>query len=178
MPAFLAVGRILGPHGVRGEVKVEVLTDFNSRFDPGSKLWIEGEAAPCEVQASRPHKEKLLVRLDCVPDRTQAERLRGRHLLAPRAEATPLPEGEYYSDELEGLTVVSSEGRTLGTLTDVLWTGANEVYVVEGDLGEVLLPAIADVVQEVDLQKQKMVVKLLPGLVPALETNSGKHPEH
>lgn len=170
MTDFLAVGRIVGPHGIRGELKVEVMTDFPARFEPGSTLWVEGFDEPCEVVSSRTHKRFLLVHLDCFGDRTQAEPLRGLHLQVPRQQAMPLPEGEFYSDELQGLRVETVEKVELGTLVEVVWTGANDVYIVQGEFGELLLPAIAEVVQEVDLQKGRMVVQLLPGLIPELET--------
>ncbi|NUQ39043.1 MAG: 16S rRNA processing protein RimM [Caldilineales bacterium] len=173
MDAFLAVGRIVSPHGIRGEVKIDVMTDFPSRFDPGSQLWLEGETAPCQVVAARSHKGHLLVQLDCLADRTAAEWVNGRYLLIPRDQAHVLPAGEYYQDELVGLEVVSEAGQVLGHLAEVVWTGANEVYLIEGALGELLIPAVAEVVQEVDLQRGRMVVKLIPGLLPELETVGG-----
>lgn len=172
-PAFIAVGRIVGPHGVRGEIKVEALTDFPERFAPGAELWLEDEDEPCRVLSSRPHRDFLLLLLDCIPTRGDAEAVQGRYLVVPRHLANLLPEGEYYSDEIKGLAVVSQTGDKLGVVVDVWWTGANEIYVVEGGYGEILLPAIAQVVQEVDLQNQKLVVKLIPGLVPELDAPSG-----
>ncbi|NOZ73520.1 MAG: 16S rRNA processing protein RimM [Chloroflexi bacterium] len=167
--SHLAVGRIIGVHGIRGEMKVNVMTDFPERFEPGSMLWIEGESTPREILSVREHKGNLLVRMAGLATRTEAELMRQRYLLIERSQAMPLPENEFYEDELLGLRVVTTTGILLGELVEVLQTGANDVYIVEGDLGEVLLPAIADVVQSVDLQKEEMVVKLLPGLVPALD---------
>ena len=165
----LAVGRIGGAHGIHGELKVEVLTDFPHRFEPGSRLFLEGEEVEREVVSARPHKAYMLVKLKNIENRTEAQQLRGLHLLVHRDNATPLPEDEYYTDELVGLRVITTEGVNLGELTEVLWTAANEVYVVQGGYGEVLLPAIADVIQEVDLQKGEMGVRLLPGLVQSLD---------
>ncbi|MCO6450339.1 MAG: 16S rRNA processing protein RimM [Caldilineales bacterium] len=170
---YIAIGRILAPHGVRGEIKVESMTDFPARFAVGSNLLVEGESRSRAVIQSRPHKEALLLRLAGIDNRTQAELLRDRHLLLPRHEATPLPAGEYYSDEIEGLAVITMDGRPLGNLVEVLWTAANEVYVVDGDYGEILVPATSEVVQEVDLGRGIMVVKLLPGLAPELEGDLG-----
>lgn len=172
MDSFLAVGRIVSPHGIRGEVKIEVMTDFPSRFDPGAQLWLEGEDEPCRVLTTRVHKDHLLARLDCLPDRTAAEWASGRYLLIPRDQAHALPAGEYYRDELVGLAVVSEAGLALGRLVEVLWTGANEVYLLDGVHGELLIPAVAEVVQEVDLQTGRMVIKLIPGLLPELEAAS------
>jgi 16S rRNA processing protein RimM len=109
------------------------------------------------------------VKLRDLDSRTEAEQMCGRHFLVPRDNAEILPEGEYYVDELVGLRIITTNGVELGKLTEVLWTNANEVYVVNGPFGEVLLPAIADVVQEVDLQNNEMLVKLLPGLVQSLD---------
>lgn len=166
---FLLVGHVLAPHGLQGEVKVSVSSDFPERFAAGAELWVEGDDEPCRVVTSRPHGDYLLLLLDRYGDRTLAEHLRNRDLIVPRKLAKPLPEGEYYSDELVGLHVITASAQNLGVLVDIWWTGANEVYVVEGPLGEVLLPAIAEVVQDVDLQNRRMVVKLLPGLVPELD---------
>ena len=165
----LAVGRIGGAHGIRGELKVEVLTDFPHRFEPGSRLFLEGEEVAREVVSARPHKAYMLVKLQNIENRTEAQQLHGLYLLVHRDNATPLPEDVYYTDELVGLRVITTKGVELGKLTEVLWTAANEVYVVQGLFGEVLLPAIADVIQEVDLQNGEMLVRLLPGLVQSLD---------
>ena len=169
---YLLVGHILAPHALQGEVKVSVSSVFPERFAVGAELWVEGDDGPCRVVSSRPHGDYLLLLLDRYSDRTQAELLRNRNLVVPRGQAKPLPEGEYYSDELVGIQVITASAQDLGVLVDIWWTGANEVYVVEGPLGEVLLPAIAEVVQDVDLQNRRMVVKLLPGLVPELDATA------
>jgi 16S rRNA processing protein RimM len=161
----MAVGRIVGAHGIRGEIKVKQLTDFPERFAPGSLLYVEEEGFQREVISARPHKGLLLVKLSGITDRTTVEGLRGRHLFIAREEAMALEEDEYYEDELVGLRVETMEGELLGQLTEIIWTGANEVYIVQGPRGEVLLPAIAEVVQEVDLDAGVMRVTLLPGLV-------------
>lgn len=164
--AYIVVGKIVGVHGIRGEVKVDVLTDFPERFEPGSELLVEGDDLLWRIVSSRPHKKMLLIRFERIEDRSQAAALSGRYLLVSRESAGSLPEGEYYADELIGLTVLTDKGVDLGEITEVWWTAANEVYVVEGSFGEVLLPAIADVIQHIDLAKGELVVKLLPGLVP------------
>ena len=161
----MAVGRIVGVHGIRGEIKVKQLTDFPERFAPGSLLYLEEESFQREVISARPHKGLLLVKLSGFSDRTAVEHLRGKYLFIAREEAMPLEEDEYYEDELIGLQVETMEGEALGELIEIIWTGANEVYIVKGPRGEVLIPAIADVVQEVDLDAGIMRVTLLPGLV-------------
>jgi len=161
---YLAVGRIVGVHGVRGEIKVKQLTDFSERFAPGSRLFLEGESFQREVLSSRPHKGVLLVRLSGVDDRDAITALRGKHLFVAREDAMALEEGEYYEDDLVGLRVETMDGELLGDLAEIMWTGANEVYIVKGPRGELLLPAIVDVVREVDVDAGVMRVSLLPGL--------------
>lgn len=168
----LAVGQIVGIHGLRGEMKVNVLTDFDDRFAPDALLWVEGETSPRSVVSARWHKRSLLLHLAGLDSRTVLEPLRQRYLFIERSQAAPLETDEYYEDELVGLQVRTEAGQVLGVLTEVLWTGANDVYVIQGDWGEVLLPAIAEVVQNVDLQHEQMVVRLLPGLIPALDAES------
>jgi len=161
---YLAVGRVIGPHGVRGEIKVKQLTDFPERFALGALLFVEGEPFQREVVAVRPHKGVMLIKLSGIGDRNAVEILRGKYLFVAREDAMPLEEDEYYEDELVGLAVETLEGELLGELVELMWTAANEVYIVNGPRGEILLPAIADVVQEVDVKKGVMRVTLLPGL--------------
>jgi len=164
-PAFdpqsaVCVGRIGAPHGLRGEVNVEPLTDFPERFDSGSRLWLDG--APRLVQGSRWRGRQVLLKLEGVDSRTEAEALRGKELMAPQAQ--PLAAGRYYLHDVLGLRVEDEAGALLGRIEDVLSTGANDVYVVRGERGELLLPAIEDVVREVDVAGGRIVVALLPGL--------------
>jgi len=169
-PSYLAIGRIIAPHGIRGEVKVEVLTDFPERFKPGSRALLgagseDPEARPVKIVAARPHKGGLLVKLDIVPDRNAAELVRDRYLLIPETEAMPLGDHENYLHDLVGLQVETTDGQLLGELKEVLFTKANDVYVVRGPDGEVLLPAIRNVVLRVDLPARRMIVALPEGLL-------------
>lgn len=167
--AYLAVGRITGPHGIRGEVKVESMTDFPERFARGSRVYLGSgtddlAARPVEIMAARQHRGVMLVKLNIVPDRNVAETLRGQYLLIPEAEAMPLGEHENYAHDLIGLRVETTTGEVLGELKEIVFTRANDVYVVEGPSGEVLVPALRDVVLEVNLPARKMTVALPAGL--------------
>jgi len=166
-PRFVAIGRIIRPHGVRGEVAIEVLTDFPERFDTVEVVYLgnELEAEAWRVKATRWHKDHVLLALHGCPDRTAADKLRGLLVQVPIEEAMPLSEGEYYVHELVGLDVVTVEGEDLGRISDVLFTHANDVYVVVGPRGQILLPAIAEVVERIDLTAGQMVVRLMDGLV-------------
>ena len=166
-PRFVAIGRIVQPHGVRGEVSVEVLTDFPERFDTIEVVYLgsASEAEAHQVKTSRWHQDRVLLSFEGYEDRTAAEELRGLLVQVPIEETMPLPEGEYYVHDLIGLDVLTTEGEVLGRVDDILFTGANEVYVVVGPRGQILLPAIADVVERVDLSAGQIVVKLMDGLV-------------
>lgn len=156
------VGRILGPWGMRGDVRIQVLTDFPERFSKGSKLYLDG--SPTRVERSRHSPRGLLIKLEAVKDRTDAEKLAGRILSVPEDSLEKLPEGSYYQFQIIGMEVVSEEGERLGVVEDILITGSNDVYVVKGDGGELLLPAIEDVVLNVNVESNRMTVRLVEGL--------------
>jgi 16S rRNA processing protein RimM len=157
----VTIGRITAAHGIRGEVKVEPLTDFPQRFQPGSRLWLDG--APHDVERGRPQGRNVILKLRGVDSRTQAEALAGKALLAP--EAAPIEdEGVYYLHDVIGLRVEDTAGQTLGRLAEVLSTGSNDVYVVRGDRGELLLPALDDVIRQVDLPGGRILVDVPDGI--------------
>jgi 16S rRNA processing protein RimM len=162
-PESLIVGRILAPWGIRGEVKVEVLTDFPERFAPRKVVYLN--TSPLEIESCHPHKQHLVVKLATIDSIEDAEKLRGQDLNIPSSELHPLPEGQYYTFQLIGLKVVTTEGQTLGRVTDIMSTGSNDVYIVEGKRGEILIPAIEDVVKSIDLKKGRMVIEAIEGLL-------------
>jgi 16S rRNA processing protein RimM len=158
---LLAVGRIARAHGVRGEVAVQPLTEVESRFAPGSVLRLGPDGSRrVTVQSSRPHGHRLLVRFDGVPDRIAAEELRGVLLLVPVSQAPDPGEGSWWPHQLVGCEVVTEEGRSLGPITEVLHRPANDLWVTE----RALVPAIRDVVLDVDIATRRIVVRDLPGL--------------
>lgn len=167
---YIAVGQIAGVHGLRGEVRVEPHTDFPERFKPGLKLAMGDVQTVAEIVAARPHKNVILIRFVGVNQRGQAEALRGKWLFVKDEDAFELEEGVYWIHDLMGLSVLSSSGEQYGAITDVLSTGANDVYVVRTEAPfnrgkDLLIPAIADVVQEVDIDAGQMIVDLPSGLV-------------
>ncbi len=166
-PLFLAVGFLRRPHGVRGEMLMDVLTDFPERLKKGTLLYVGDEHHPMRIRSTRPHAQGMIVAFDGYHDPEQASQLRNQLAQVRADDRPPLPEGEYYQHQLLGLSVVSDEGQQLGRLASILETGANDVYVVRSHLGkEILLPAIPDVIQEIDLANGEMRVHLLPGLIP------------
>lgn len=163
-PRYLAVGLIRSAHGLRGEVRLELLTDFPERFQPELRLYLGPEQLPFTVERLRLHRGYGILKLAEVGDRTEAEALRGMTAFVPREEAVSLEEGTYYEHQIVGLSVHTTEGKSLGRVKEILYTGANEVYVVEGLRGEVLLPAIPECILDVDLERGRLTVQLLPGL--------------
>jgi 16S rRNA processing protein RimM len=166
-PLFLAIGSIRRPHGVRGEVVVEVFTDFPERFEAPDLLYVGDDYAAIgkRVVSSRWHQERVIIKFEDCDDRNCADMLRGQYVVVPVEQAMPLPEDTYYLHQLTGLHVVTIEGEEIGVVADILFLNANDVYVVEGPRGQILLPAIADVIQDVDLENGQMTVNLIPGLV-------------
>lgn len=169
-PRYLAVGRVSRPHGVRGELRVVLLTDYPGRLGQHAYFYLASPDSPeivrrYPVEKLRRHKEVLLLKLGGCDDRNGAEELRGQLVQIPTEEAVPLEEGEYYDFQLIGVKVEAESGESLGQVVEVLKTGANDVYVVRGSWGEVLLPAVKDVVLKLDIEARLMVVNLLPGLL-------------
>src|SRR5690554_3841069 len=143
MDELVSIGEVTAPHGVRGEVRVLPLTDFPRRFQGLARVFVRRrhETAPEEraVERTRFHKGFVIVKLEGVDDRDAAETLRGALLQVGRDQVHPLPEGQYYVFDIVGMHVVDEDGRDLGVVRDVLFTGANDVYVVEKPDGSELL---------------------------------------
>jgi 16S rRNA processing protein RimM len=165
-PRFLVIGRVIKPHGVRGEVRVEIITDLPERFTWLDTVYIgEDPPEPIGVEAVRFHKNFVLVKLVGYDTRETAATLRAQLLQVSEDDGIPLEEGEYFLYQLVGLAVYTDEGEHLGQLVDVLETKANNVFVVNGSRGEVLLPDTDEVVLDIDFENGRMEVHLLPGLV-------------
>jgi 16S rRNA processing protein RimM len=166
-PRFLVIGQVRKPHGVRGEVRVTVHTELPERFTWLEQVYIgEVDPRPIAVTGVRFHQDTVLLKLAGIDNRDTAETLRGQWLQVPEAEAIPLEEGEYYLYQLERLEVYTDEGQLLGRLVQVIETGANNVFVVQGAAGEVLLPDTDEVIREIDFDSNRMTVHLMAGLLP------------
>lgn len=174
MESFLKVGVITSPHGVRGDVKVFPTTDEPLRFKKLEKVCLDEKGRDCrEVSGVKFVKNMVVLHLSGIDSMDEAEGYRQRELFVRREDALPLGENEYYIADLIGISVETEEGTQLGTLREVLQTGANDVYVVDApDYGEVLIPAIRQCILKVDIAAGKMRVHLLPGLLP--EKKGGK----
>lgn len=163
---FLAVGVVSRAHGIRGEVSVQPLSEVESRFKAGSTLLLgpDGDRR-LEVATARKHGHRLLVKFEDVDDRDAAESLRGRVLLVRQEEAPPLPEDRYWVHEVVGIEVLTQDGRSLGKVREVLHNQANDVWLVEGGGRDLLIPALRDVVVNVDPAERRAVIREVPGLL-------------
>jgi 16S rRNA processing protein RimM len=156
-PGRLVVGLVRGIHGLRGAVRLEVLTDDPSRFEPGARLYPEGSDDILTVDWSQADGPGILIRFRERPDRASAEPLRDSYLEA-QVSADDRPAGSWYWHEVVGVTVTTSAGEQLGQVSDIFRTGGSEVFVVEGPRGEVLVPAVASVVVDFAPTSGRIVV--------------------
>jgi 16S rRNA processing protein RimM len=161
---YVAVGRVLRPWGLRGELKVEPLTDFPDRFAPGARLWAAGNERT--VERSRLHRGDLYLKLAGLDTPEAAETIRDVLLEVPESDLHSLDDGAYYHYQLEGLTVRSTAGEPVGTVHEVLEPGGNPVLVVRGSQGEALIPFIDDVIRRVDLTAGIIEIDVIEGLLP------------
>lgn len=163
----LAIGRLVGAHGIRGEVVIHFHDGPDRTLPPGEpiRLHLPGKPhASYRVVSARPHKGRFIVALDTITDRNQAEALTAAEVVADRASLPPLEDGEYYWRDLIGLSVFDIARQYLGTLTAIFPTGSNDVYVVQNGADEILVPALESVVVSIDLDAGVMEVDLPEGL--------------
>ena len=154
---FITIGVIIAPHGVRGDLRIMPQTDFPERFMHMDACFIVGKEY--HVSSARFHKQFVLASFKEIPDRNTAELFGKKEIQVRREDLVELPEGRYYIFDIIGLEVQDTKGNVLGTVTDVLQPGANDVYVVSKD-GEPdqLFAAIEDVVKDIDVENNLMIV--------------------
>jgi 16S rRNA processing protein RimM len=168
----LVVGRVVKAHGITGEVVVEVRTDDpDTRFAPGTRLRAQpsrgGPQREHVIESAREHSGRLLVRLEGVADRNAAEALRGNVFLVDTEDLPPIDDpDEFYDHQLEGLRVVTIDGRLVGNVNEVLHTAAGELLSVTSETGaEVLVPFVSAIITEVSLQDQTIEIDPPEGLL-------------
>ncbi len=168
MQEFLEIGQIVNTFGIKGMVKVKPFTDDITRFDNIKNIYVETNKTKrqYEIEEIKYHKEMVLLKFKGIDSVEEAELLRNSYLKIHRKDEPELEEGTYYIVDLIGLEVYSDEGILLGKLEDIYNTGSNDIYVVKNELGkQLLLPAISDVIKQIDLQQKKIVVHILKGLI-------------
>ena len=167
-PEFLAVGKLRRPHGLNGEILMSVWTDFPDRIKPGVVIYVGKDHDLLTIRSVRWHRDDILIAFEGIEDRDQAGFFRNQ-LMKVRVDDRPvLPNGEIYQHQLLGMSVIlKDDDSILGELTEIIETGANDVYVVLSEDGlELLLPAIDSVIDNIDVDKKEIQVRLLPGLLP------------
>lgn len=167
MEQFFRVGVITTTHGVRGEVKVFPTTDDPQRFKKLKNVILDNgtERRDLEITSVKFFKNLVILKFKGLDNINDVEKYKKADLLVTRENAVPLEEGEYFIADLIGLKAASDEGEDLGTLTDVIQTGANDVYVFSKEgVQDLLVPKIADCIKEVNLEEGTILVHLLPGL--------------
>ena len=153
MEQFLQVGVISSTHGIRGEVKVFPTTDEKTRFQELKEVILDTgkEQMTLEIENVRYFKQMVILKFRGIDNINDIERYKGRPLLVAREDAVPLDENEYYIADLIGMDVVTEDGSCFGRLSDVMETGANDVYIIQTEKqGEVLIPAIRECILDVD----------------------------
>lgn len=164
---LFAIGKVVKPHGIKGKVKVEYFGEDYHLFSLNRRVFIEverGRPKPYEILEAIPQPPRLILRFKGVDRVQETETLIGRDILVEKEILPELEKGEYYWMDILGMEVETLEGRRIGKVKAIFPTGANDVYVVEGKRGEILLPATEEVIQSIDLQSRVMKVNRMEGL--------------
>lgn len=168
MTKYLEIGQIVNTFGIKGMVKVKPFTDNIERFSNLEKIYIKNKSGQTEykIQEVKYHKNMVLIKFEGIENPEQADLLRNSYLIVDRETEEPLEAGRYYIVDMIGLDVFTDDNECLGKLEDIYNTGSNDIYVVKNELGkQVLLPAIEDVIKNIDMDNKKVIVHLIPGLV-------------
>lgn len=164
---WVTIGQVVALFGLRGDLKVRLLTDIPDRFSAIQRVFVGPKHLPYQIQDVRPYKgEIILLKLAGCDDANTAEALRNAVLQLPPGELATLPPGSYYQHDILGLQVYAQDGAFVGRIVDIITTGSNDVYVIKTeDATQVLIPAIKDVITQIDLQKRTMHIDPMPGLL-------------
>ncbi|MEK7354611.1 MAG: ribosome maturation factor RimM [Chloroflexota bacterium] len=162
-PQFITIGRILAPWDFQGQIKVEVLTDFPERFTEASTVYINQR--PMTIDSVEWHKGKAIIKLATIDCEKDAEKLRGQLVEIHHSQLQALPEGQYYQFQLIGLEVRTKQEELVGEISDILPTSNNDIYVVSGDDGEILIPATDEIVKSIDLDRGVIIIEPVKGLL-------------
>lgn len=165
---YFEIGQIVNHFGIKGMVKVNPFTDDISQFEEMETILVDkkGSIQEMQIEEVKYSKNQVLLKLKGIETVEEAEKYRNCYLKLPREKARKLPKNTYFIADLIGLEVYTEEGNLLGKVDDIYNTGASDIYVIKDELGkQILLPAIKEVIKQVDLEQEKIVVHLLDGLV-------------
>lgn len=168
MEKYLEIGQIVNTFGIKGQVKIVPFTDDITRFDELKEIYVEkkNELKLFQIEQVNYKKNMVILKLKGIETVEEAEKLRNCYLKIDRKDAKKLPKDTYFIVDLLGLDVYTDEGKLLGKVDDIYNAGSSDIYVIKDELGkQILLPAIKDVLKEVDLENQKIIVHLIKGLV-------------
>lgn len=165
---LITIGKAVKPFGIRGEMKIEPLTDFPGRFKGIERVRLvssAGKEITCRVESVRYAGETIFLKFSGYDSPEKARVLNGWLIKVPEEEAAPLPEGSYYWFEIIGMEVVTEEGEKLGTITDIFETGSNDVYVVKRGKKEISIPATKEIIRQVDRRAKRITIHIMEGLL-------------
>jgi 16S rRNA processing protein RimM len=165
---FVVIGQVGRPHGLKGEVKVSLLTDFPERFEENDRFLIRFPDAHTEWMSDAAHRwqgNNLLIRFEGTDSREAAEKLRGATVEIERSACHELPEGEFYIADLIGLRVRTEQGDRIGVLKDVIQQGLQDLYLVQNGSREIFIPAVREFVTKIDLETGEIVINPIEGLL-------------
>jgi 16S rRNA processing protein RimM len=164
---WATIGQVVALFGIRGELKVRLLTDIPGRFQQLEAINIGLDHRRYLIERVRPYKgEMIVLKLAGIDDTTAAEPLRRLDLCIPLSHLAKLPSDSYYQHDILGLRVHTLDGRELGPIVEIIETGSNDVYAIKGQDGkQVLIPALKSVVKQIDLMRHTMYIDPLPGLL-------------
>jgi len=165
---LITIGKAVKPFGVKGEMKIEPMTDFPERFKELGRVYLvspAGHELVCTVRSVRYAGETPIILFSGYDAPEKAKELNGWFLKVPESETVPLPEGQYYWYELMGMDVFSESGEKLGAIVDIFETGSNDVYVMKRGRQEVYIPATKEVIRQVDRKAKRMIIHLIDGLM-------------
>ena len=168
-PEYLVVGYLRRSHGLRGEMIMEIYTDFPERLKPSTEVYIGDSRQKLVISGTRYHQEGIIIKFQGLDTPERAAAYRNQHVYVKSADRPVLPKGQFYHHELIGFDVVTESGEPIGRLSEIVQTGANDVYVVRrADGKEILLPVIASVIIAIDVEIRKINIRPIPGLLDDL----------
>lgn len=155
----ITIGQVVGPHGIKGAVKIKPSTDFLERFEPGKRVFISGQ--PYTIKRTTTHKTQIRIETKEIRDRNQAEELQWAKVTVPADELPDLDEDEFYTSDLIGLRVIDESGRELGKVDDIYHSPAHDILMI----GKGMIPAVQEFVKDVDLDAGVITVAPIPGML-------------
>ncbi|SES66933.1 16S rRNA processing protein RimM [Natronincola peptidivorans] len=163
---YLKVGKILNTHGIKGEIKVFSLTDYDERFEELEYVYIEGHKEKFHISNVKYRPKDIIIAFKDHDDINNVEKFKGKYLLIDEGQKRELPEDTYYIVDIIGLDVYTIDHKYLGKVVDVLQAGSNEVYCIKNEAGkELMIPAVKEFIPEISLETGKIIVDPIEGMI-------------